>query len=207
MMVAKLELQTEEQAAKAAALKKELEIELEDPLLEDDEREKMQAKVRRLDQALDEYRVRNAKPKTSPVDEQPLPPPPNEAPPAQAGPAIILQEAAPPTVDPRPDLADDMHLWHVLLKMAAEDDQRAGRVYGVDDNTLCGVLNGIRCGGTRIRPGKNGWVIRPDIDPSGHTAWTTQEEYDYIKARYLQPWVSQIAGLLQELKSTHPLPG
>ena len=65
---------------------------------------------------------------------------------------------------------------------------------------LVGILNGFRCGGTRIREGKKGYVLRPDIDPTGHVAWENVEEYERLKNKYLEPWRHQIAKLLKEVE-------
>lgn len=95
----------------------------------------------------------------------------------------------PYTEDPRPDLLEDHQLWTRLLELAMEK-------HGEE---LAGILNGFRCGGTRIREGKKGYVLRPDIDPAGNVAWQSAEEYEKMKAKYLEQWRNEVAALLKEL--------
>jgi hypothetical protein len=108
----------------------------------------------------------------------------------QAGPEPEPQptppEHVPPpiTVDPRPDLADDSELWTRLLELAEAEDRM-----------FAGTLHGFRCLGTRIKRGRNGYVLRPDIDPTGDTAWTSQREE--MKEEWLRPHISKIANLLR----------
>ncbi|MCP1306435.1 hypothetical protein [Paenibacillus tyrfis] len=188
--MAALQIQNAEQLRKAEELKNSLEVELRDPLLDDAEKSKLQTKVNRLNAAIQEYKDR-----TKPVD------PVSKS----EKTAIVLQEAAPPEKDPRPDLTEDAHLWAHLLLMALDKDKEGGRVYGEVD-TLCGVLNSFRCAGTRLRAGKSIWVLKPDIDPTGRVAWESQAEYDDFKARYLQQWGDVIPELLKQLTRKHPLP-
>jgi len=96
-------------------------------------------------------------------------------------------------IDPRPDLKEDSGLWTALLELAAGYDEE-----------LCAVLNGFRCGGTRLRFGETRWVLRPDIDPSGYTGWTSQAEYDEAGAKYLQEWGSVLRAILDELTRRIP---
>ena len=101
-------------------------------------------------------------------------------------------------VDPRPDLVDDSEKWGALLKMALELDA-----------VLCGVLNGMRCGGTRIRPARTGsgemrWILRPDFDPSGRLAWQTQADYEEARDKYLKPQLEEVSRLLQGLTGRFP---
>lgn len=123
--------------------------------------------------------------------------------------AIVLQESLYPTQDPRPDLQEDAEKWTALLKAADEKDRGAGRVYGEID-TICGILNSFRCGGTRLRAGKVAgqqmWVLKADIDPTGQTAWDSQEEYNDFRTRYLQPWGDVLPELLNELTVQFPVP-
>src|SRR5690606_27223311 len=95
----------------------------------------------------------------------------------------------PYTVDPRPDLAEDSATWTKLLQMAAD---RHG-----DD--LAGILHGFRCGGTRLKRGRNSYVLRPDVDPTGTVAWTSVEEYEEMRDKYLTPWREQVMELLKEV--------
>lgn len=112
------------------------------------------------------------------------------------------QPFAPPPIyeDPRPDLAEDSHLWNELLRIAYQfhpmEPEKSAE--------FCGVLNGMRCGGTRIRPGKSGWVLRPDIDPTGRVAWSSQAEYDEMKEKYLARWMEWLRFALKKLGEKHP---
>lgn len=94
--------------------------------------------------------------------------------------------------DPRPDLTEDHHLWRRLLKASHNlpDEQEAYKVTG--------VLNGIRCGGTLIVRGNGGYVLRPLIDPK--RGWSSQEEYEAMRDKYLKPHLQSIKVLLQVLK-------
>jgi hypothetical protein len=102
--------------------------------------------------------------------------------------------------DPRPDLAEDSHLWNELLRIAYEFHPQLPE----KNAEFCGVLNGMRCGGTRIRAGKNGWVLRPDIDPTGRVAWSSQAEYDEMKQKYLARWLEWLKFALRRLNEKHP---
>jgi|SRR5690606_8310573 len=93
------------------------------------------------------------------------------------------------TVDPRPDLTEDHEAWNRLLQLALDK-------HGED---LAGVLHGFRCGGTRLRQGKRGYVLRPDIDPTGARAWLSVEEYEEMRDKYLAPWRNEVAALLKEI--------
>ena len=93
------------------------------------------------------------------------------------------------TVDPRPDLNDDSAIWTELLKLAMS---RHGE-------ELAGILHGFRCGGTRIKRGRNGYVLRPDVDPTGTVAWPSVEEYEAMRDKYLAPWREQVTELLKEV--------
>lgn len=98
--------------------------------------------------------------------------------------------------DPRPDLKADSALWGALLRIAE----------GKSD-AFCGVLNGFRCGGTRIKAGKSGWVLRPDIDSTGRHAWESQEEYDELKGKFLKPYIDNgwLVEALKKLLDEFPL--
>lgn len=111
---------------------------------------------------------------------------------------LVPFKSMPSWLDPRPDLKADSQLWHELFTLAEQQ-------YG---EKLLQVLNGFRCGGTRIKPGKTTWVLRPDIDSTGRRAWESQEEYDEMKRKYLQRWIDNgvLVYLLQELTKKYPLP-
>lgn len=101
-----------------------------------------------------------------------------------ANPEEVLERAK--IADPRPDLAEDSALWKTLLNLAQEQNPM-----------LAGVLHGFRCQGTRIRQGKNGYVLRPDIDPV--FAWPSQEDYERERDRWLKPHAEEITALLKRL--------
>lgn len=84
-------------------------------------------------------------------------------------------------VDPRPDIAEDSHLWVMLLAAA-----------GRQSANLQGALHGFRCGGAVIvRLGNGKLGIR-----QGEPGW---DEYDDCRVRYLLPYKAQITRLLEEV--------
>jgi len=89
--------------------------------------------------------------------------------------------------DPRPDLEEDSELWTRFLLLAEL----------FHSSQLAGILHGFRCAGTRIKRGRKGYVLRPDIDPSGKTAWKSREDYERDRDKWLKPHVEKIAELLQ----------
>lgn len=103
-------------------------------------------------------------------------------------------EIKPPELweDPRPDLADDHKLWQRFLKAAHNlpDEKIAFQVTG--------ILNGIRCGGTLLVKGNNGFVLRPLIDPD--KGWGSLQEYEYMRDKYMKPHIESIKVLLAVLK-------
>jgi hypothetical protein len=111
---------------------------------------------------------------------------PSPEPHPQPQPASPEYTPPPITVDPRPDLADDSELWTRLLELAEAEDRM-----------FAGTLHGFRCMGTRIKRGQKGYILRPDIDPTGDTAWTSQNEYAEMKEEWLRPHISKIANLLR----------
>lgn len=96
-------------------------------------------------------------------------------------------------IDPRPDLKEDTALWTALLELAHEYDDE-----------ICAVLNGFRCGGTRLKFGESRWVLRPDIDPTGRIAWESQAAYDEMKEKYLKEWFGVLGAMLDELTKRWP---
>mgnify|MGYP001175584185 CR=1 FL=1 len=120
------------------------------------------------------------------------PPPPPDPPQAERPPE---QPEPPASRDPRPDLKEDSALWDALLRIAETRNEQ-----------FAGVLNGFRCGGTRVRKGKSGWVLRPDIDPTGRAAWESQDEYDEFKERFLKPYIENgwLLWALRELAKKVP---
>ena len=93
------------------------------------------------------------------------------------------------TIDPRPDLAEDSEKWTKLLQLAMNK-------HGEE---LAGILHGFRCGGTRLKRGRNGYVLRPDVDPTGTLAWPSMEEYEAMRDKYLTPCREEVTKLLKEL--------
>lgn len=94
--------------------------------------------------------------------------------------------------DPRPDLTEDSILWATFLTLAARESQQ-----------LFEALHGFRCCGTRLVQATSGtlagmYVLRPDIDPTGANAWTSQEEYETWKAKYLKPLEPQLLKVLKQ---------
>lgn len=95
-------------------------------------------------------------------------------------------------VDPRPDLSEDSSLWVSFLTLAARESQQ-----------LFEALHGFRCCGTRLVQAASGplagmYVLRPDIDPTGADAWTSQEEYETWKTKYLKPLEPQLLKVLKQ---------
>jgi hypothetical protein len=125
----------------------------------------------------------------------PDPPPPPNPPQAERPPE---QPAPPASHDPRPDLMEDSSLWDALLRIAETRSEK-----------FAGTLHGFRCGGTRIKRGKLGWVLRPDVDPTGRTAWESQAEYDEFKERFLKPYIENgwLLWALRELTKMMPPDG
>jgi hypothetical protein len=101
----------------------------------------------------------------------------------------------PSWMDPRPDLGADSKLWQELFTLAAERSEE-----------FCEVLRGFRAGGTRLRPGKTVWILRPDIETTGRFAWSSQAEYDEMKEKFLQPWIGTLGDVLKQLTQRYPLP-
>jgi len=99
-------------------------------------------------------------------------------------------------VDPRPDLDADSEQWSTLLKLALNRNEE-----------LCGVLNGIRCGGTRLRIGQSSkgkrWILKPDIDPTGRNAWENLADYEEVRDKFLMPHLADVTALLKDLAERH----
>jgi hypothetical protein len=95
--------------------------------------------------------------------------------------------------DPRPDLTEDTHLWETLILLST-------KVKRLDkfNQTLTAVLNGFRCGGTKLVAINGKYVIRPII--GADYGWTSQKDYDYWKNKYLMSWVDDLKPLLIELQ-------
>ena len=68
-----------------------------------------------------------------------------------------------------------------------------------EDPMLAGTLHGFRCAGTRIRQGQKGYVLRPDVDPTGNLAWGSQTAYEEDREKWLRPHAGKIAELLRRL--------
>lgn len=86
-------------------------------------------------------------------------------------------------------MQDDHEYWTKLLNLAMDK-------HGEE---LAGILHGFRCGGTRIKRGRNGYVLRPDVDPTGTVAWPSVEEYEEMRDKYLAPWRDKVTELLKEV--------
>ena len=99
------------------------------------------------------------------------------------------------TLDPRQDLQQDSLLWDKLLRAAASEPEAAGELVTLEQR-----LRFFRCMGTRLVRAPNGsMVMRPDIDPTGHAAWRSQEEYATEREKWLLPKAVQLAALLKQL--------
>ncbi|WP_025847636.1 hypothetical protein [Paenibacillus ehimensis] len=109
---------------------------------------------------------------------------------------VVPFKSLPSWMDPRPDLKADSELWFQLLQLAEKRSEEFQR-----------VLNYFRCAGTRIRAkqDKTGWVLRPDIDTTGRRAWSSQEEYNEFKEKYLMPWIGTLGEILKELAERCPV--
>lgn len=92
-----------------------------------------------------------------------------------------------PLTDPRPDLMEDSELWKKFLQLAQETNP-----------ILAGTLHGFRCQGTRIVRGKNGYMLRPELNPS-KDGWSSRQEYERERDVWLLPHLKEIADLLKRL--------
>lgn len=94
-------------------------------------------------------------------------------------------------LDPRHfDMAEDSELWTRLITQAQ-----------LINKELAANLQGMRSFGTRIRKtDKGNYVLRPEIDLQGHTAWLNQAEYDCARDRWLKPYTAQIVELLARVR-------
>ncbi|MCD9026027.1 hypothetical protein [Cohnella silvisoli] len=117
---------------------------------------------------------------------------PESTPDSQTTPGLTQLEPPFIEVDPRPELQQDTEQWTTLLKLAFMKSEE-----------LCGVLNGIRCGGTRLKVGRtsngNRWTLKPDIDSSGRLSWASQADYEEARDKYLMPHMAAVTELLKEL--------
>lgn len=120
------------------------------------------------------------------------PPEPVAVPQPPDQPAAPAPEPLPPEdqalTDPRPDLAEDSELWAKLFDLAQKEAPY-----------LATTLHGFRCMGTRIRRGRAGYVLRPDVDPTGDRAWENFKEYEEMRNRWLRPHAGKVAELLRRL--------
>jgi hypothetical protein len=91
--------------------------------------------------------------------------------------------------DPRPDLAGDSELWTMLLQMARDKSLE-----------LASNLHGMRCCGLRLDRRREGFVLRPDMDPNT-SKWPDKESYLADRDRWLMPYAKEIDELLQQLKA------
>jgi len=90
-----------------------------------------------------------------------------------------------PIVDPRPDLPEDSFMWEQLMNLASSDQQ------------IGQLLFALRCHGMRLVRGNTSWVMRPEIRPD---CFTSQEEYEELKTKWLVPHGQQITRLLKMLR-------
>ena len=91
--------------------------------------------------------------------------------------------------DSRPDLKEDHPQWEWIIREAQKVSA-----------DLAGVLDGLRCGGTRLKKVKGQWVLRPDVDPTGKLAWESVEEYEKMRDEYLMPHKDRVVELLRRMK-------
>jgi hypothetical protein len=89
--------------------------------------------------------------------------------------------------DPRPDLAYDSEDWTNLLNIA-----------NCKNSLLAWILHGFRCCGLRLHRGREGWALRPELDPNA-SKWTTKEEYFEDRDRWLVQYQKEIAELLKTI--------
>jgi hypothetical protein len=90
-------------------------------------------------------------------------------------------------LDPRPDLHYDSKEWTILLILADTTNQ-----------ILAGILHGFRCCGLRLHRGKEGYALRPDLDPE-MSKWITKNGYEADRDKWLMPYKNEIVGLLEQL--------
>lgn len=85
--------------------------------------------------------------------------------------------------DPRPDLIEDSELWTTVLRIA--------------DSNLVGVLNAMRCGGTRLVKKKGKYKLEPIIDPK--IGWGSEEEYHRVCNKWLLPIAIELTNLFAQI--------
>lgn len=107
---------------------------------------------------------------------------------------IVLDPPDPPWQDPRPDLIGDRHRWWVLL-------QAAYRLDGESNNSLFGVLVGLRGCGARLEiAGPPNWHLGPEGPlPNWRLVKgeeMTEAEYADYRERYLVPHRAALTRLL-----------
>lgn len=103
-------------------------------------------------------------------------------------------ESRPGTIaDPRPDLAEDSHLWPQVFTLALALDVKASR-----KKALFAALHGMRIAGTRlVKSDKTGkLVFRPLVGKDG---WKSEAEYKQAAAKYLRPYDRDMKELLRQL--------
>ena len=89
--------------------------------------------------------------------------------------------------DPRDDLKYDSEEWTRLLALA-----------NIPNKELAGILHGFRCCGLRLHKGREGWALRPDMDPVS-SAWATKAQYEKDRDKWLIPYQGEILKLLNQL--------
>lgn len=95
------------------------------------------------------------------------------------------------TLDPRPELTQDSHLWTWLLERLQAPDVPA---------ELRGSLVGFRAYGCRLVPSKTAYTFaRGD-------GWGDEAAFVADRKRYLLPHIDQVKALLRELGAAIPPP-
>ncbi|MCL6489826.1 MAG: hypothetical protein K6T76_12955 [Alicyclobacillus mali] len=95
-------------------------------------------------------------------------------------------------MDPRPDLATDHALWHLLLTEIVQDEE------------LGWTLNGARCAGCQIVHKGSGFAIQPIIDPK--LGFNDEAEWIEFRAKWLVPMQAEIAQAMRELRKRATMP-
>ena len=87
-----------------------------------------------------------------------------------------------PTIDPRPDLAEDSGLWSYLL-------------HRVEDPWF---WNGLRCVGFRLIQNQRGLILSPTIGNAG-TGFETEKDYLDFRVQWLLPRKQEVTDTLRKI--------